>query len=109
MKTKDVLAELMAGNHLLVGVYHAGKVEAMQIRDKQSGKMRTAYVTRETILTDGEAPVVASWCPDDFDEEKRAKWLPRFKKGDRIVLRVLSSENVQGFKRYSGSLEPLTD
>lgn len=81
----------------------------MQLRNKETGKMRTAFVTRETILTDGEAAVVATWCPDDFTEEQKTKWLPRFKQGDRVVLRVTSSENVQGFKRYSGQLEALTD
>lgn len=109
MKHKDLLEALMKGDHILLAVYHAGKVEAMNIRDKSNGKMRQAFLTRETILTDGEAAVVATWLPDDITEEARNIWKPKFKKGDRVVLRVGSSESIQGFKRYSGTLEPLTD
>lgn len=109
MKHKELLETLVSGQHILVGVYHGGKCEQMTMRDKTTGKPRKAYVIRETILTDGEAAVVAGWCPDDFTEEQQAKWLPKFKRGDRVVLRVQSSEVVQGFKRYSGVLESLTD
>jgi len=109
MKTKELLESLVKGDHILVGVYHGGRIDTMNMRDKSTGKPRQAFVSRETILTDSEAVVVVAWMPDDYDATKAAAWKSSFAKGERVVLHVGNAESIQGFKRYSGRLEKLTD
>jgi len=107
MKEKDLLSTMLGGQQLLVGVYWAGKVEAMNIRDSKTKTPRTAHVLRETVLTDTEAVVVTAWMPDDFNEASAGAWKPPFKRMERVVVVVKAVESFQGFKRYNGAIEKL--
>lgn len=109
MKQKDLLPTMLGGQQLLVGVYWAGKLDTMTLRDKTTKAPRQAHVARETVLTDTEAVVVTQWMPDDMKELDIQNWKPAHKRMARVVVVVTENESVQGFKRYTGRIEPLED
>lgn len=106
MTQKQMLELVLAGRPVLVGTYLSGRVEEIKIRDKTTGKMRSGYVTRETIITKDDAIVVGRFLNDD---ENVKDFKPSGRGGEKVCVLVTKQESVQGFKLFAGAVEPLAD
>jgi len=105
MKETELLTYLKKGELLLVGTYWSGAVEPIQMRsEERGGPRRTAYVVRQTVMTDKDPITVTEWLKDDADP---MAWAAPAKKGQAVVVRVSSVEVKLGAKRISGVIEAL--
>jgi len=95
----------MAGGIMCVGRYLAGKVEQTSVRASEAGgPRRTAYVLRETIITDTDPVVITQWAKDGFDPNK---WSFACKKDDKCLVRITGMTMQNGIAVLRGTVEPL--
>jgi len=104
MNAVQLQEQVMAGGVYCVGTYLSGRADTISIRDKTTRERRSAVVVRETIITDTEPVIISTWLPDGKTAEG---WKPGFKKGQRIVVKVLGMESANGIPVLKGIPEPL--
>jgi len=105
MKQEQLSQIINSGAIICVGVYWAGKVDAITFRDKNAGgQRRTAYTVRETILTDTDPITVSRFLSDT---EKVEEWKPSAKKNDKVVVRIQSMTVDKGAIILNGKIEAL--
>lgn len=95
------------GNVVLLGTWWSGRIETISMRDKTAGAngaRRTAYVLRQTVMTEKDPIPVSRWLKDGEDPEKI---LMPAKRGDKVVVVVSSMETSNGQMNIGGVVEPL--
>jgi len=106
MKQAQLVEMVMAGGIVCVGNYLSGRLETVSVRDKANpgGPRRSAYVTKEIIITDTDPIVISRWLNDN---EKPEDWKAAHKKGDKVVVKVKGMQLENGIPVLQGVIESL--
>lgn len=89
---------------MMLAKYFVGELQTIEIRNKQNGQARKAYIAREQLLTKKNAIVVTRFLKDTEDP---LTWKPSAAEGELVVVRITGYEVDRGNIKVSGMVEPV--
>jgi len=106
MKVSQIGAAVVAGEILITGTYFSGRVQRINVRDKNSpnGARKDLLITKEVVLTKKEPITVSRFLPDATLETEKA-WVPSAKQGDTVICRLTGLQEDLGNKSANGAIE----
>ncbi|SDU18064.1 hypothetical protein SAMN05444156_2447 [Verrucomicrobium sp. GAS474] len=104
MKRESILNEVQAGNAVLIGSFLNASAERRNYKDKETGRLKTYATTRAWVTTSTKPVQVFEYKDDDFDVNK---YIPPFKSGTPVVVRVRGMREESGVTIISGDIEAL--
>jgi len=106
IKTKKELVDsFYAGEMVLVGEYRSSEAEQITWRDKASGAMLSAPMLRHVVELGVKSAIVSERV--DRATFKPENYVPTFKKGDKVIVRLRTCMIEKGVIKLDGTLEPL--
>jgi len=106
MKLSQVGAAVISGELLIVGTYFSGRVQRINVRDKQSttGARKDLLITKEVVMTEKEPITVSRFLPDATLETEKG-WKPSAERGNKVIVRVTGFQEDLGNKSANGTIE----
>jgi len=104
MKKVEILPALEKGGMFCLGEYRGGKAETINYRDKLTGKAASFSQIGHNLESGNDMFVLQERMPEGADIRA---FIPPFKKGDRIFVKLETVERVQGFLRATGTMFPV--
>jgi len=101
MKANEILVHLQKGGMFSLGEYRGGKAETITYRDKLTGKTAAFSQIGHNLESGNDMFVLQERMPDGADV---SKFVPPFKKGDKVFVKLETVERVQGFLRATGTM-----
>lgn len=104
---KQVMDRVSEGQILAVGEYRGFRLEAIRYRDKKTGAAVSAPIATHAIELGAQQAKVSEWLPDDTpvdDKGLATNYVPVFKKGDQIVVKVEALKNDRGSWTINGPM-----
>jgi len=92
------------GVPFIKGIYHAGRVDRISVRDKTpgaNGARRDMLVAKQMVITGTDSISFSAFLPDASTDAER-NWKPDGKKGDKVVVILRTIEENLGAKSGTG-------
>jgi len=109
---KQVNERVLEGQILAVAEYRGFRLEVIRYRDKKTGAAVSAPIVTHSVELGAKQARVAEWLPDETpidDKGLAANYVPAFKKGDRIIIKVESLKNDRGSCTIGGPMYKLEE
>lgn len=104
-QAKEVMADVLAGNIVVVGEYRGYAVRTLALADKKTGAKVDRVIVEHNVEVNGAARTVAEWLPVGQDA-KAVK--PVASKGDIVKVLVETAKKFGGQLTIGGTIKPLT-
>jgi len=104
-QAKELLADLAAGNLVMVGEYRGYAVRAIKLKDQKSGATVDRVVVEHNVEVNGVARTVGEWLPTGATAKDVKAPAVR---GDVVKVTVETAKRFGGQMSYGGTIKPLT-